>query len=202
MSHGVLPNFLIWQKQGYEVTMFSVCLWLYTWTDLYIDELEHISAAFFLNFSHRRMCLYLCDYGSMKVILTDGQSASLSLYQATIWNRPTTSFSFTSVVLILRHLRFSYGGAPSSREGVCNLLVQVLLGIAGTIILGSVLKSSWPYLTVPFEARIPFCRLLRLAVLLWRFSSPPTQGLVGENFTATNNKPLVKLTTLINACIG
>jgi hypothetical protein len=37
-----------------------------------------------------------------------------------------------------------------------------------------------PFLTVSFETGFPFCRLIRLAVLRWRYCNPPPYGLVSS----------------------
>jgi hypothetical protein len=57
-------------------------------------------------------------------------------------------------------------------EESCNLLVQLLLNIDSAATLRFMLKS-W-HLTVSFETKFPFCRLLRLTGLRWSYSSPPS----------------------------
>jgi hypothetical protein len=69
-------------------------------------------------------------------ITTDGQSGSLSFYQATMWDLRPIFLSLRGYYL--QHLRFLLYWTPNLTRGrVCNLLVQVLLGIAGAVNLGS-----------------------------------------------------------------
>jgi hypothetical protein len=97
----------------------------------------------------------------------------------------------------------SWCGASSlTREWVCNLLVQLLLGFATAVTLGSksrrthehILLShmrhpqprgSGPHIYIPPEQGdpiippgigFPFRRLLRLAGLRWWYSNPPLHG--------------------------
>jgi hypothetical protein len=99
-------------------------------------------------------------------------------------------------------LRVSWCVAPSLTRGrVCNLLVQLLLGLARAVTVGSksrrthghillshlrlpnlegqvpVFISSgtrWPSYTPGHW--VPFCRLLRLTGMRWRYSNPPPHG--------------------------
>jgi hypothetical protein len=93
----------------------------------------------------------------------------------------------------------SWCWAPSlTRAWVCNLLVQLLLGLARAVTLGSkscrthdhvLLSHLRPpqhggpgpriYITrnMPTGTGFPFRRLLRLAGLRWRYSNPPPHGL-------------------------
>jgi hypothetical protein len=102
-----------------------------------------------------------------------------------------------------RQLRVCNFIAPSLMRGrVCNLLVQLLLGLARAVTLGS--KSSrthdhillshlklpqpggpGPRIYIPQElggrvippgTGFPLCRLLRLAGQRWRYSNPPPHG--------------------------
>jgi hypothetical protein len=107
---------------------------------------------------------------------------------------PATNISF-SLKISFRQLPACYFVAPSlTRERVCNLLLLLVLAIA-------VPRDSIPYFIVPilenpptWRARspclyptgtgwpryspghwVPFCRLLRLAWLRFRYSNPPPQ---------------------------
>jgi hypothetical protein len=98
----------------------------------------------------------------------------------------------------------SWYGAPFLTRGwVCNLLVQLLLGLARTATLGSKFSRTQdhilqfhmrlpqpegpgPCIYIPYEqggpvippgTGFPFCRLLRLAVLRWRYSNLSPHGL-------------------------
>jgi hypothetical protein len=66
-------------------------------------------------------------------IMTDSQSASLSWCQAPIWDtRPIFPFFF-----LCWQLRVSWCGASSLTRGwICNLLVQLHLGLARAVTLG------------------------------------------------------------------
>jgi hypothetical protein len=93
--------------------------------------------------------------------------------------------------------------APSLTRGrVCNLLVQLLLGLARAVTLGSKYRRTHdhillshlrlpqpggpgPRIYIPQETGwpsytpghcVPFFRLLRLAGMRWRYSNPPPHG--------------------------
>jgi hypothetical protein len=83
-----------------------------------------------------------------------------------------------------------------TREWICNLLVQLLLGLARAVALGSqsrrthdhiffVLFETPPtwkarlgelYSVIPPGTGLPFRRFLRFAGLRWRYSNPPPHG--------------------------
>jgi hypothetical protein len=101
-------------------------------------------------------------------------------------------------------LSVSWCGAPSlSRRWVCNLLIQLLLGLARATTLGykscrtydhillvshmRLLQPGGPdpriYIpqeqggpVIPLRTGFPFRRLLRLAYLRWRYFNPPPHG--------------------------
>jgi hypothetical protein len=125
----------------------------------------------------------------------DRQSVAQSVLMSGSRLEPMTRFLFS-----VWQLQVSCCGAPSLTRGwVCNLLVQLLLGLARTIILGSNSRRTktifyrvvWdsPNLegqvpvficprnrvppVIPPGTGYPFCRLLRLAGLRWRYSNPP-----------------------------
>jgi hypothetical protein len=63
----------------------------------------------------------------------------------------------------------------SLRRGlVCNL--QLLLALASAFILGSESRGTRDHILLSQIRDFPFCRLLRLAGLRWRYSTPPPQG--------------------------
>jgi hypothetical protein len=101
-------------------------------------------------------------------LTTDGQSASLSWYQPTIWDpRPIflsfprkLSKDFFLVWDALSDEKVSLSATESCLR--CHPWIQV--------------PQNWrPYLTVSFETGFPFCHLLRLAEIRWRFFVPPLE---------------------------
>jgi hypothetical protein len=71
---------------------------------------------------------------SSSYLMANGQSASLSWYQANIWDPQPIYPSLHGY--IFRHLHFLWYEAPSLMRGrVCNLLIQVILGPASTVTL-------------------------------------------------------------------
>jgi hypothetical protein len=111
--------------------------------------------------------------------------------------------SMTRFLFSVWQLWVSWCGSPSLKRGqVCNLLVQLLLGIARAVTLGSkscrthghILLSHvrlpqpggpGPCIYMPQEqvgpvvppgTGFPLCRLLRLAGLWWRYSNLPPHG--------------------------
>jgi hypothetical protein len=129
-------------------------------------------------------------------LIYDWQSVCLGI------RRPsgTRDQFFFLLEISFRQLWFCYFVAPSlMREQVCNLLVQVLLGLARAVTLGSKscrthghilrshlrlpqLRGPGPHIYIPWEqggpvippgTGFPFCRLLWLAGLGWRYSNPP-----------------------------
>jgi hypothetical protein len=99
-------------------------------------------------------------------LTTDGQSASLPLYQATIMEQRQSFFSFTEI--ILRYLRFFYYGSPSlTGRRVCNLFVSNGTGPCQRCYSREQFQHNLtPYHTFSFEIGFPSCGPLRLAGLL------------------------------------
>jgi hypothetical protein len=151
-----------------------------------------------LSFLQLIICTYVCDFQNYKCVwsgsgyfATNSQSASLSWSQAPIWGSDQIFITFG-------HLRSSCWGASSLRRWrVCNLLVQfavILWPKSRRTHYHILLSHVRPYFTVSYEtpptfrARslylyspgtgglvispdtgFPFCRLLRLAGLQWRW---------------------------------
>jgi hypothetical protein len=101
--------------------------------------------------------------------------------------------------------------APSLTRGcVCNLLVQLLLGLPRAVTLGSKSRRTHDHILLPHmrlpqpggpgpriyipqeqggpvilpSTGFPLCRLLRLAGMRWRYSNPPPHG---ENLSPADN---------------
>jgi hypothetical protein len=91
-------------------------------------------------------------------------TASLSWNKAPIWGfRPYFYYCQTLAGLLL--------WSALTRGQVCRL--QLLLVLASAVILESESRGTRePYFTVS-DWRLPFCRLLRLSGLRWRYSTPP-----------------------------
>jgi hypothetical protein len=116
-------------------------------------------------------------------------------------------FSFL-LEISFRQLRICYFVAPSLTRGrVCNLLVQLLLGLARAVTLGSKFRRTHGHIllshlslpqpggpgsriyipqeqggpVIPPGTGFPFCRLLRLAGQRWRYSNPPPHGVRGHS---------------------
>jgi hypothetical protein len=59
-------------------------------------------------------------------------------------------FFFLSTDIIFRYLLFFlYGAPPVTNARICNLLVQVLLGLASTVILASESRKTWDHILLP-----------------------------------------------------
>jgi hypothetical protein len=107
--------------------------------------------------------------------MTDGQSASLSWNKAPIWDlRP--DFYYCQ-----RQLRVCWCGRPSLTRGlVCRL--QLVLALTRTVIFGSESLGTRDDILLSRIRDFPFRRLLRLAGLRWRYSTPPPHGSLTNNY--------------------
>jgi hypothetical protein len=65
-----------------------------------------------------------------------------------------------------------------TRGGVCHL--QLLLVLGSAFILGSESRGSRDHILLSQIRDFPFCRLLRLAGLRWRYSTPPPHGISSQ----------------------
>jgi hypothetical protein len=63
-----------------------------------------------------------------------------------------------------------WGALSDERTG---LTLQLLLAVASAVILESESRGTRNYILLSQIRGFPFCRLLRLAVLRWRYSTPP-----------------------------
>jgi hypothetical protein len=111
---------------------------------------------------------------------------------------------FFLLEISFRQLRVCYFVAPSLTRGrVCNLLVQLLLGLAKAVTPGSKSCRTRGYIllsrvrlpqpggpgsciyipqeqgcpVIPPGTGFPFCCVFRLGGLRWRYSTPPPHGL-------------------------
>jgi hypothetical protein len=101
-------------------------------------------------------------------ITIDGQSPSLSWNKAPIWRLRADFYS-------LRQLRVCWCGALSLTRGrVCRL--RFLLALASPVILGSQSLGTSDNILLSQIRDFPFRRLVRLAGLRWRYSTPPPHG--------------------------
>jgi hypothetical protein len=102
-------------------------------------------------------------------VMTDGQSASLSWNKPLIWGlRPDFYYCQTVAGLLM------CGALSDERTG---LSLQLLLALASSVILGSKLSRTRDRILLSQIRDFPFCRLLRLSVLRWRYSALPPRGI-------------------------
>jgi hypothetical protein len=100
------------------------------------------------------------------------QSASLSWNKARIWGLQPDSFT-------LRQLRDCWCGALSLTKGRgCRL--QLLLVLARAVILVSESRGTRDHILLSQIWDFYFSRLLRIAGLRWRYSTPPPHGVLYE----------------------
>jgi hypothetical protein len=102
---------------------------------------------------------------SESYVTTDGQSASLSWNKSPIWGLwPHIYYSQTAAVCW-------YGALTLTRGRVCNL--QLLLALASAVILASESRGTRDHILLSQIRDFHFYRLLQLAELRWRYSTPP-----------------------------
>jgi hypothetical protein len=132
---------------------------------------------------------------SQNYITTDGQSARLPWCQAPIWGPKPDFYHCQTIAGLLM-----WGALSDERTGLLFTIVAGPLQRSHSRV--RVLGDSWPYFTVsdsrfpqpggpgprihvaqgqvgpiiPPGTGFPFLRLLRLAGLRWRYSTPPTRG--------------------------
>jgi hypothetical protein len=110
--------------------------------------------------------------------MTDSQSTSVSWNKAPTWGLRPDIYNCQTVAGLLM-----WGSFSLTCEEVCRL--QLLLVLASTVILG----SRVPF-TVP-DSRLPFRRLLRLAGLRWKYSTPPPLCKDRTDNIVPSNSPVV-----------
>jgi hypothetical protein len=100
-------------------------------------------------------------------ITTDGQSANLSWNKAPIWGlRPNFYYSQTVCWC---------GALALTRGRVCRL--KLLLALASAVIFGSESRGTRKHILLSQIRDFPFRRILRLAWLRWRYSTPLPHGI-------------------------
>jgi hypothetical protein len=103
-------------------------------------------------------------------VTTDGQSASLSWNKAPIWG-------LRSVFISVRLLRVCWCGTLSLTKGIiCRL--KFLLALASAVILGYESLGTRDHLLLSQIRDFPLWRLLPLAGLRGRYSTPPPHGIL------------------------
>jgi hypothetical protein len=89
------------------------------------------------------------------------------------------SGAYNQIFITVRHLRFCWYRVLSLTRGrVCRL--QLLLVLARKAILGSECRRTRDRILLSQIWDFPFCRLLRLSGLRWRYSTPPALFSVSE----------------------
>jgi hypothetical protein len=85
------------------------------------------------------------------------------------------SGAYDQIFITARHLRLCWCRALSLMRGrVCHL--ELLLALASAVILGSESRGTRGHILLSQVRDFPFRRLLRLAGLRWRYSTPRPHG--------------------------
>jgi hypothetical protein len=89
------------------------------------------------------------------------------------------SGAYDQIFVTVRHLRVSSCGALSLTRGrVCRL--QLLLVLASAVIIGSESLGTRNHILLSQIRDFPFRRRLRVAGSRWRYSTPPSHGLISS----------------------
>jgi hypothetical protein len=109
-------------------------------------------------------------------------SLNLSLILRTTASRPVClgikhpSGAYDQIFIPVRQLQVCWCEALSlTRGGVCRL--HLLLALDSALILGSESRGTRDHILLSQMRDFPFRRLLRLAGLQWRYSTPPPHGI-------------------------
>jgi hypothetical protein len=85
------------------------------------------------------------------------------------------SGAYDQIFITVRQLQVCWRGALSlTREWVCHL--QLLLALTSTVIFRSESRGTRDHILLSQIQDFPFCRLLRLAGLWWRYLTPLPHG--------------------------
>jgi hypothetical protein len=109
---------------------------------------------------------YTSESGSY--ITSDGQSASLSWNKAPTWGLWPDLYYCQTVTGLLMWATFS--------EERAGLLFTIPPGPCQTFTFGSDCHGTCEHILLSQVRDFPFCRLLRLPGLWWRYSTPPPHG--------------------------
>jgi hypothetical protein len=134
-----------------------------------------------LNYIMRRFwCLHITST-LIKRNMNAVACLSLSLILRPTASRPVClgikhpSVAYDHIFITVRQLCVCWRGALSLTRGrVCRL--QLLLALASVVIFGSESCGTCDHILLSQIRDFPFRRLLRLAGLRWRYSSPPPHG--------------------------
>jgi hypothetical protein len=107
---------------------------------------------------------------SLSVVMTDGQSVSVSWNKVPIWGLRPYFYCCQTVAGLLM-----WGALSDERTG---LSFTVAAGLASAVIFGS--ESPGDHILLSQIRNLPFHPLLRLAGLRWRYSNPPPHGIEGS----------------------
>jgi hypothetical protein len=86
------------------------------------------------------------------------------------------SGAYDQICITIRQLRVCWCGAHSLTRGrICRL--QLLLALGSAVIFGAESSGTIDHVLLSQIRDFPFCRLLRLGGLRWRYLNPPSHGI-------------------------
>jgi hypothetical protein len=123
--------------------------------------------------NERYTVLYTCYKVEVKLSLSPTLRPTVSRPVCLGIKRP--SGAYDQIFITVRQLRVSrYGALSLTRGRVCCL--QLLLVLARAVNFGSEFRGTRDHI-LPSQIRdFPFCCIIRLAGLRWRYSTPPPHG--------------------------
>jgi hypothetical protein len=100
---------------------------------------------------------------------------------------------YDKIFITVRQLRVCWCGPLSLTRGrTCRL--HLLLALASAVILGSESHRPREHILLSQIWDLPFCCLLRLAELRWRYSTPPPRGITYSYSSCPPYKPSARIT--------